>query len=284
MDREQTVSAFRTRLLALIERSGVSRSAFASRVGMDRSTLSQLLSGNTERLPRAEAVIAIADAGQVTCDWLLGRAQDEQRGPELLHAGVQVEDDAASLMDARLAEWHREATGYKIRYIPTTLPDLLKTPKVIEYEGLKLTEGTPAEDMLEQAAEKLRYSRDPETEMEVCCALQTLELFARGCGIWRDLDIGARREQLERMIQLTGELYPTFRWSLYDGLKHFSVPATVFGARRAVVYMGNLYFVFNTTDHIRVLMSRFDDLVKAAVIQPTEVQDFLQAQLAHIGP
>ena len=31
-------------------------------------------------------------------------------------------------------EWHREACGYKIRYVPTTLPDLLKTEAVAEYE------------------------------------------------------------------------------------------------------------------------------------------------------
>jgi transcriptional regulator with XRE-family HTH domain len=283
MDREHIVAVFRERLLALIERTGKSRSAFAVRVGIDRSTLSQLLSSDNNRLPRAEVVIAIADAGQVTCDWLLGRTQDEQRGPELVHAGVQVENDAASPMDARLAQWHREATGYKIRYIPTTLPDLLKTRKVIEYEGVKPAENGASDTSLEQASEQLRYSRHPETEMEACCAFQTLELFARGQGVWQHLAPAHRREQIERMIALTEELYPTFRWSLYDGLGHFSVPVTVFGARRAVVYVGNLYFVFNTTDPIGVLMSRFDELVKSAVIEPTSVQDFLHTQLKHIG-
>jgi transcriptional regulator with XRE-family HTH domain len=283
MDREQIVAAFQTRLLALIERSGASRSAFAERVGIDRSTLSQLLSGDTRRLPRAEVVMAMADAGQVTCDWLLGRAQDEQRGPELMRSDVQVENDAASPMDARLARWHREATGYKIRYIPTTLPDLLKTPRVIHYEGEQLAVGGASDTTQEQASEQLRYSRHPETEMEACCAFQTVELFARGQGVWQHLSAEHRREQLERMIALTEELYPTFRWSLYDGLADFSVPVTVFGTRRAVIYVGSLYLVFNTTELIRQLMSRFDELVKSAVTEPTGVPDFLRAQLKYIA-
>lgn len=281
MDRQQTVEAFRTRLLELIDRSQESRSAFAARVGVDRSTLSQLLSADNERLPRTETVIAIAGAAQVTCDWLLGLTQDEEKSTELIVSNMEIEADAGSPMDERLHRWHVDATGYKIRYIPTTLPDLLKTEEVIRYESGSVDDGPP-EASVEQASERLSYSRHPDTEMEVCCAFQALEIFARGQGIWRDLGVRQRRAQIERMIQLVEELYPTFRWVLYDGLKHFSVPVTLFGSQRAVVYVGKLYFVFNMTDHIRVLTSHFDGLVKLAVIQPTEVAGFLREQLKHV--
>jgi len=66
MDRQQTVESFRARVLELIECSNESRSAFATRVGMDRSTLSQLLSAGNDRLPRVENVVAIARAEQVS--------------------------------------------------------------------------------------------------------------------------------------------------------------------------------------------------------------------------
>jgi hypothetical protein len=118
--------------------------------------------------------------------------------------------------------------------------------------------------------------------MEVCCAAQTLEAFARGESVWRDLNRRARRAQIERMIELTDELYPTFRWSLYDGQSHFSVPVTLFGPRRAVVYVGQLYFVFNITDHIRVLTAHFDRLVKEAVTQPTDMPAFLLKLLREV--
>jgi transcriptional regulator with XRE-family HTH domain len=279
MDRQHTAESFRARVLELIGRGNESRSAFAARVGMDRSTLSQLLSNGNDRLPRAETVIAIARAEQVSCDWLLGLAQDRQEGTELIRKDMEIESGAGSPMDERLARWHKEATGYKIRYIPTTLPDLLKTEEVIRYECPDVKEVRLS---VGQVSSRLRYSRQPETEMEVCCAAQTLESFARGESVWRGLDRRARRAQIERMIKLTEELYPRFRWSLYDGLSHFSVPATVFGPQRAVVYVGQLYFVFNMTDHIRVLASHFDGLVKEAVTQPTDMPAFLRELLREV--
>jgi transcriptional regulator with XRE-family HTH domain len=281
MDRQHTVESFSARVLELIDRGHESRSAFAARVGIDRSTLSQLLSIDNDRLPRAETVIAIARVEQVSCDWLLGLAQDPQEGTELVRADMEIESGAGSPMDERLARWHKEATGYKIRYIPTTLPDLLKTDEVIRYECPDVSEA-PLETRVGQVSSRLNYSRQPETEMEVCCAAQTLESFARGESVWRGLDRRARRAQIERMIELTEELYPTFRWSLYNGLTHFSVPVTVFGPQRAVVYVGQLYFVFNMIDHIRVLASHFDRLVKEAVIRPTDMPAFLREQLREI--
>src|SRR5207253_1998691 len=84
--------------------------------------------------------------------------------------------------------------------------------------------------------------------------------LARGEGIWRDFDIAARRRQLVRMIALVDELYPTFRWFLYDGAKRYSVPFTVFGPKRVAIYVGHMYLVFNSTEHIRMLTGNFDDL------------------------
>ena len=281
MDRQRTAETFRARLLELIDGSSDSRSAFAEKVGMDRSTLSQLLSTDDDRLPRAETVIAIARAEQVSCDWLFGLAQDRQAGTELVRADMEIESGAGSPMDERLARWHKEAAGYKIRYIPTTLPDLLKTEEIVRYECPDVGK-VPLQTSIRKVSGKLSYSRQPETEMEVCCPAQTLVSFARGESVWCGLDNRARRAQIERMIELTEELYPSFRWSLYDGLTHFSVPVTVFGPMRAVVYVGRLYFVFNVTDHIRVLASHFDEMVKAAITQPTDMAAFLRDLLQQV--
>lgn len=57
---------------------------------------------------------------------------------------------------------------------------------------------------------------------------------------------------------------------------------TLFGPQRAVVYVGQLYFVFNMTDHIRVLTTHFDRLVRAAVTQPTDMPAFLQGLLREV--
>lgn len=46
----------------------LSRAAFARKIDVDRSTLSQILSGATDRLPRVETLEAIARSEQVSLD------------------------------------------------------------------------------------------------------------------------------------------------------------------------------------------------------------------------
>ncbi|MHA1563715.1 MAG: helix-turn-helix domain-containing protein, partial [Alphaproteobacteria bacterium] len=65
MDRRETARIFRVRLSEALSRAGVNQSALARRTGIDRSTLSQLLSPDETRLPRADTVAAIATALQV---------------------------------------------------------------------------------------------------------------------------------------------------------------------------------------------------------------------------
>ena len=96
MDRRKTVEAFRARLGEVIERAGLSRMAFAARVGLDRSTLSQLLSPGNERLPRAETIAAIAAREQVSVDWLLGLSQEGQIGADIVAPVLEIESGAAS--------------------------------------------------------------------------------------------------------------------------------------------------------------------------------------------
>lgn len=269
------VGVFRERLNSVIRQSGRSRSAFAAEVGMDRSTLSQLLSDNNDRLPRAETIAAIANKAQVSTDWLLGLSQEGQLGTDVLAKALEVEAGSALPGDARLLRWQAEALGYKIRYVPTTLPDSLRTEEVIHYEygdyGTQVPKGR-----IEQAEAQLAYSRRPETDMEVCSSFQSLEGFARGEGVWRNLSAKARRAQIDWMIVLLDELYPTFRWFLYDGLMSYSAPLTIFGPKRVAIYLGNMYFVFNSTEHIRVLTRHFDELIRVAVVQPPDVIDFLK--------
>jgi transcriptional regulator with XRE-family HTH domain len=281
VDRRKTVEAFRERLGEVIERAGLSRMAFAARVGLDRSTLSQLLSPGNERLPRAETIAAIAAREQVSVDWLLGLSQEGQIGADIIAPALEIEPGAASPADERLARWHAEAVGYKIRYVPAILPDLLKTDEVIRYEYREYGARVP-KARIEQAHDRLAYSRLPETDMEVCSSIQSVEAFAFGQGIWKSLPVDSRVAQLNAMIVLLDELYPTFRWFLFDGLQRFSVPLTIFGPKRVAIYIGNMYLVFNSTEHIQVLTRHFDGLIRAAVVQPPDVIDLLEGMLRKI--
>jgi len=269
MDKRNVGQVFRERLADIMRRYGGPQSRFADSIGLDRSALSQLLSGKTERLPRAETLVAIADAHGVSLDWLLGVSQSERLAAEIAPT-LAIELGASAHDDSRLQEWRREAAGYKIRYVPATLPDLLRTEATIRYE-LGREPNERVEATIADADQHLAYSRRPETDMEVCMPLQRLTGFARGEGIWGALDAGTRRAQLLHMARLLDELYPTFRLFLYDGRRIFSAPITIFGPLRAAIYAGDMYLVLTTTEHIRVLIDRFDGLIRQAVVNPHEV-------------
>ena len=268
MHKDQISIILRGRLMLLSERSGLNLSQMAAGIGLDRSALSQMLSGKTLRLPRAETLLRIAARHSVSLDWLMGLSEDETLSAALTPA-FEIEQASADGDDPLLARWHSEAAGTKIRYVPANLPDLLRTEEVIAFDTRRM--GSRLETEISEARTRVAYNRQPETDMEVVMPLQTLQQFAKGEGIWADLDASIRKRQLQHMAKLTDELYPTFRLFLFDGTKNYSAPFTVFGPRRAAVYMGEAYLVLNAKDAVASLARRFDHLVRQALVHAHEV-------------
>ena len=274
MDKRQTVDIFQERLASLIERAGMSRSQFASTAGLDRSTLSQLLASTNVRLPRAETIARIATRHSVSVDWLLGLSQVDQVATDIVPQLV-IEPDADRPADERLAQWHEQARGYKVRYVPATLPDQLKTDDVIAFE-IGMLDDAAAAAWRDVAQEHIDHAADELSEIEVCLPRQSFEIFARGQGVWQGLEPWARARQLTVMADKLEASYPRYRCFLFDARERFSVPYTVFGPHRAAIYVGDMYFVFNSTEHIRVLTGHFDDLIRHARVQPNESADLLR--------
>jgi len=274
VDKQHTAETLRTRLLEVIGRTGLSRSAFARKVGLDRSTLSQLLAPSAVRLPRVETLAAIAVSEQVRVDWLIGLTEQGEKGTDILEQSLEVEPSGHSPSDACLARWRSEALGYKIRHVPATLPDLMKTDAVLDYE-YRSRAVVDVDQRRAHTQGSLEYQRRPETDTEVCTPRQSMVALARGEGLWEDLSREQRRDQLDHMIRLSRELYPTFRWFLYDARAVFSAPLTIFGPRRAVLYVGQRYFVFNSVAHIRILTGHFDGLIRMAAVQASSIWDWL---------
>ena len=71
MDRRERARLFRERLRTALEDSGESQSGLARAVGVDRSTVSQLLAGDHLRLPNAHVVAECARALGVSGAFLL---------------------------------------------------------------------------------------------------------------------------------------------------------------------------------------------------------------------
>jgi len=277
-DRAELVRVFRERLMAVMGRSALGPSEFAKSVGIDRSTLSQILSPRNGRLPRLESVASIARIGQVSLDWLLGLREVEEPEPGLLADTLSIERDAISPVDERLLRWHEEAAGYKIRHVPVSFPDVLKTEDVIAFEYQHFIALSP-QKRIEITRSRLDYLRRPETDMEAATAIDVIESFARGQGPWRGLPAPARRAQIEHLIALCEELYPRFRWFLYDGREVYSSPLTIYGPIRAALYIGQTFIVMQSKDHIRALIGHFDQLVRAAKIGPREMPAYLHGLL-----
>lgn len=272
MDKRELALLFQQRLRSLFDRSTESQSAFADAIGIDRSALSQLLSGKTARLPRVETLLSIAERHQVSLDWLLGISQDEGlMGALLPSLEIETSDDEGAGL---LIKWHAEATGSKIRYVPARIPDLLRTSEVIAYEASEAHQS--AANQVAGTAFRLDYNREPGTDMESCMPLQTLEAFATGQGIWQGLPASTRRAQLLHMAGLVDDLYPSFRLFLFDGRERFSIPYTVFGSLRAAVFAGRMYLVLHNRDSVRMMQRHFDDLVRDTKVHAHEVSAYIR--------
>ena len=279
-DKRDVADVFRERMNLLIDQRGQNLSHFAKDIGLDRSALSQFLAPGSTRLPRAETLHAISRICGVSLDWLLGLIAIEQSGSE---PTLMLEMKATEALgdNQLLLDWHKQATGYKIRYVPATLPDLLRTEAVSNYEFSSYSR-VVREEKERQSEYQLTYLRRPETDMEVCMPIQTLESFANGDGIWKQIPVKTRRDQLETMIELLDEMYPTLRLFLYDECQLYTAPYTVFGPKRAAIYMGNLYLVVNSVEHIQTLTRHFDNLIRIAKVGPDRVANQIKELLSDI--
>ena len=280
MDKRQTVDIFRARLVQLIERTGLSRSQFAAEAGLDRSTMSQLLSAANVRLPRAETIARIATRHAVSVDWLLGLSQEDQVATDIVPQLV-IEPDASRSADERLALWQEQARGYKIRYVPATLPDHIKIEEVIAYESGLLKRHSAAV-WRDVAHARISHAAESGSEIEVCASRQAFESFARGHDLWSDLPSEIRQRQIAYMAERLDATYPAYRCFLFDSRERYSVPYTVFGPQRAALYVGDMYFVFNSTEHIRVLTGHFENLIRHARVQPHEAADFVAGLMEYV--
>jgi len=268
------------RLAHAVRQSGLGRGEFAERAGVDRTTLSQLLSVGNQRLPRADTILALARTHDLSIDWLLGLSNTGPVEAALLQ-NMSFEEPGPAPVDERLLGWLDEAADYKIRYVPATLPDLLKSEAVIRFERAGPI-GPNVAQTIETTEAQLAWARHPDTEMECCSSIQSIASFARGEGMWSRLPRTARRQQLERMIELADELYPTFRWFLFDGALRYAAPVTVFGPQRAALYLGQLYLVLTSAEHVRTLGRHFDGIIRDATVQPSAMAAHLTRLLRQV--
>ena len=282
IDKRDRAALLRSRLSEAMNRTGSNQTALSRAVGVDRSTISQLLKNQGARLPNAHLVGACAQALGVSSDWLLGLSDRPERAADLLANSLTVTEAPRALVDETIFEWHQEAEGYKIRYVPPALPDMLKTQAVLEWEYTPHL-GKSTEQAINASNDRLNWMRSARSDYEIALPMHELETFAEGSGYYADLPRDLRRVQLDQLIDLAESLYPRMRIYLFDARRLYSAPLTIFGPLLAVLYMGRNYLAFRDTDRITAFTAHFDGLVREAQVSARALPDHLRRLRGRLG-
>lgn len=264
-DKRHRAALLRSRLMQAMAQAGTNQTALARAIGVDRSTLSQLLKDEGARLPNAHVVASCAQALGVSSDWLLGLSDRPERAADLLANALTLTEAPRALIDEQIFAWHQEAEGYKIRYVPPSLPDMLKTREILAWE-YEPHLGKTTEQAINASTDRLEWMRASQSDYEIALPLSDLHAFAEGSGYYAGLCPDKRRAQLDQMAELTEALYPRLRVTLYDPRRLYSAPLTVFGPLLAVLYLGRNYLAFRDRDRVATFTAHFDHLVKQAEV------------------
>ena len=282
-DKRARARMFRDRLMTALATSGLSRAGLARAVQVDRSTITQMLAEDTARVPGGHVVASCAQALDVSADWLLGLTDRPEQAGKLLDASLSIsETGRATTLDDQIFQWQREAEGYKIRHVPTTLPDVLKTDAMLRWEYAPITHRRP-DQAIEAAAERLDWMSLTQSDYEMALPVHEVESFARAEGYYSGLSAAIRAAQLDWMIEVYDRLYPGLRIVLYDARTVYSAPLTVFGPKMAVIYLGQHYIAFRDRDRVQTLSRHFDWLVREAVASSRQIPDVLRRLRAQIA-
>jgi transcriptional regulator with XRE-family HTH domain len=276
IDKRIRAAQFRSRLSRAIEEAGSNQSALARAVGVDRSTISQLLNDEGARLPNAQVVAECAARLGVSADWLLGLSDRPERAADLLATSLTLTEAPRALVDEQIFAWHQEARGFKIRHVPAALPDMLKTRALLEWEYAPHL-GRTTDQAIGASEDRLAFMRQGHSDYEIALPVHEIVSFARAEGYYTGLPAGLRREQLARIRALHDQLYPSLRLYLFDARRVFSAPVTVFGPLLAVLYLGSNYLAFRDSARVQAITRHFDRLVREAEVPARALPEFLDA-------
>lgn len=281
IDKRHRAALFRDRLTAAMTDQSISQSALARAIAVDRSTISQILNGDGARLPNAQVIGECASFLGVSADWLLGLSERPERAAELLATSMSVTKAPRALVDERIFDWHKEAAGYKIRHVPAGLPDMLKTHAMLSWE-YEPHLGRTSEQAIGASMDRLEWMRSMQSDYEIALPIHELQSFASAEGYYAGLPAAIRREQLENILELHDQLFPTLRLFLYDARRVWSAPITVFGPLLSVLYLGQHYLAFRDAQKVQDFARHFDWLVREAEFSDRSLPTFIKSLFAKI--
>lgn len=276
IDKRIRAENFRTRLLQAMADCNITQSALAREIGVDRSTISQLISGDGARLPNAQVIGECAFVLKVSADWLLSLSDRPERAADLLASSLELTRAPRAMVDEQIFQWHKEAAGYKIRHVPATLPDMFKTNALLEWE-YAVHLGKTTQQAIGASRDRLNWMANSNSDYEIAMPVHELLCFATAEGYYRDLPLEVRLTQLDRFLDLSEQLYPRVRIYLFDAHQLYSSPVTIFGPLLSVLYVGQHYLAFRDSERIAAFTEHFDNLVRQANIGTRDLSDYLKS-------
>ncbi|MEO0523836.1 MAG: helix-turn-helix transcriptional regulator [Pseudomonadota bacterium] len=278
MAKRDRVDLFRHRLEDAATRAGRSKSELARATGVDRSTIGQLFKADLLRLPNAQLAADIAAELGVSLDWLMGLSNRPERPAEILASTISLASAERSAAGDQILDWHREFAGSKIRHVPATLPEMLKTEPVLEWEYASLAPEI-IESVKTQAKGQLDWLMSGEADYEIAIPLHEVTSLEQGSGYYQGLDDDVRAAQLELIARQAALLYPRLRLFLYDAHSLYSAPVTVFSNDLAIVYVGQCYMALRERQRVMALTDHFDWLVKRCAVDARDLASFVNARV-----
>jgi transcriptional regulator with XRE-family HTH domain len=114
IDKRARSTLFRSRLAEAMAMRRISQSALARAIGVDRSTISQLLAGVGARLPNAQVVGECARSLGISADWLLGLTDRPETAADILSNSLSLTDAQGEPVTARVSII--DADGHPVAY------------------------------------------------------------------------------------------------------------------------------------------------------------------------
>jgi len=274
MAKRDRVDLFRSRLEGATTTVGMSKSELARTTGVDRSTIGQLFKKDLTRLPNAQLAADIAGALGVSLDWLMGLSNRPERPAAILASAISVAQAERASSGAQILDWHRESAGSKIRHVPATLPEMLKTEDFIEWEYTTLSPEA-VEQVKSEAKGRLDWVMSGEADYEIAMPMHEVTSLAQGSGYYEGLSAAQRQEQLRVIAQHAVDLYPRLRLFLFDAHALYSAPVTIFSNDLAILYVGQCYIALRERQRIMALTEHFDWLVRLCAVGSRDVGNVL---------
>ncbi len=279
MDKRHRASLFRERLMEAMTLKGVTKSGLSRAANVDRSTVGQLLKSDHARLPNAQLTADVAASLGVSTDWLLGLTNRPETPGDIVAAALSLSPAERTSADEQLLEWHHEAAGYKVRHVPATLPDILKTKHMLEWEYATVQERRLPE-AYNAMQDQLEWLSSGVSDYEIALPIHEIEACAAGTAYYKDAEENIRHEQLKFIADQCDQMFPRLRIFLFDAHRVFSSPVTIFGPNLAVVYVGQCYLAFREVERVKALSGHFDWLVREAVVDARNVPSYIRSLLA----